>query len=151
MQKKYRILMVDDMKLLLQSYAQDFDECGIEVVTAHFSPGTPTSAEHGVFGSTPDIVRYAKLANPPFDAVLSDVDCQNDQFGMRLAKELKAAHYDKPILMFSQAPGEYLEDQLYDIGVKTLWEKPHSFDKVAAMAENIKSILGQHAAVSPRK
>ena len=151
MQKKPRILIVDDMKLLLHSYAQDFDECGIDVTTAHYSPGATTSAEHGVFASTADIVRYATLAKPPFDAVLSDVDCQNDQFGVRLAKELKSARYDKPILMFSQAPGDYLEDQLYEIGIDTLWEKPHSFEKVAAMAENIKSIVAQQATLPPRK
>ncbi len=133
--KKPRLLLIDDMDVLLPKLAENFEKQGFEVVKMHLGE-SGHSDETMIHGKQADAIRYAINSANRIDAVVTDLNEPGGvPYGRYVVKDLKKSGFNGPIAVHSSEPDAEYASRLIEDGAIGFFSKKQPENTVAALNE----------------
>lgn len=138
--KKPRVLIVDDHERYLPRYVEGLIAQGLNAVGVHYATSPTRHSGHLSMPDLDDIIAYAMDPTHGIDAVLTDIDADEERFGEALLKRLRADAFNGPIAVFTAGFSEDYRDMLCQRGASEVFRKPcyENDETFAAIADHLK-------------
>ena len=121
--KKPKLLLVDDMGIMLPKLAERLEAQGFEVVKMHIGNDAPIDDSTIVQGSFDKTVEYAVAPTNRIDAVVTDLNNRDYPYGRYLVADLVKHGFNGPIAVHSGEVDSTMDKIVKEKGAVGLFDK----------------------------
>jgi CheY-like chemotaxis protein len=140
--RKPRLLLVDDMGIMLPKLAENLEKQGFEVIKVHLGKDAPSDDKSVLHIATiEDVTKYAMTPANRIDTVVTDLNDRNYPYGRYVVADLAKHKFNGPIAVHSGEPNPEMDANVKAKGAIGLFNK----GEPEVIAQAIKQALAECA------